>query len=145
MALIFTDPNPAGPFSTFQVKDIQCKVFKLTNANFTTGGVNTLVGALPAFVSIVGMKLWVKTQLAGGGITAATINVGTASGGTQFVSAFTAFGTAGAQSIVTPINNIYQPYNPPYTTGDIQLWVGGTATTGNPTSGELYLEVDYVN
>jgi len=145
MALIFTDPNPAGPFSDFQVKNTQEKVIKLTNANFSTGGVNTLVAALPADASIISMTLWVKTQLAGGSISAATISVGTASGGTQFINANTAaFGAAGVMSILSPINNILQPYNIPYTTGDIQIWVNGTATTGNPTSGEMYLDIQYV-
>jgi hypothetical protein len=145
MALIFTDPNTSGPFSDFQVKNTQEKVFKLTNANFSTGGVNTLVGALPADASIISMTLWVKTQLAGGGITAATISVGTASGGTQFINANTsAFNTAGALALLTPINGIMQVYNVPYTTGDIQIWVSGTATTGTPTSGEMYLDIQYV-
>jgi hypothetical protein len=145
MALIFTDPNPSGPFATFQVKDIQCKVFKLTNTNFGTAAVNTLLGALPAQASIVGMSLWVKTQLAGGSVSAATLSVGTASAGTQFVNAnAAAFGAAGVKTALSPINNIMQPYNPPYSTGDIQIWASGAATTGNPTSGEMYLQVDYV-
>jgi len=144
MALIFTDPNPAGPFTSFQVKDLQAKVFRLTNVNFGTSAVNTLIGRLSAPASIMGMALWVKTQLAGGGITAASISVGSSSGGTQYVNGFSAFGTAGALSIVTPITNIFQAWNPPYTT-DLDIWISGTATTGNPTSGELYLRVDYVN
>jgi hypothetical protein len=145
MALIFTDPNPAGPFADFQDKDVHTKVFKLTNANFSTAGVNTLVGAIAADASITSMTLWVKTQLAGGSVSAATISVGTASGGTQFVNAnAAAFGTAGTKGGLTPITNIYQPYNIPYTTGDIQIWVNGTSTTGNPTSGEMYLELSYV-
>ena len=82
------------------------------------------------------MTLWVKTQLAGGGITAATVNVGTSSGGTQFVSAFNSFGTAGAFSVVSPITGIMQNYQVPLGS-DIQIYVGGTATTGNPTSGEI--------
>lgn len=145
MALIFTDPNPAGPFADFQVKNTQTKVFKLTNANFTTAGVNTLVGALPADASIMSIALWVKTQLAGGSVSAATVSVGSASGGTQFINANTAaFNAAGVRTSLSPITNIMQPYNIPYTTGDIQVWVNGTATTGNPTSGEMYLEVTYV-
>lgn len=144
MALIFTDPNSSGPFSDFQVKNTQTKVFKLTNANFSTGGVNTLVGVLPADASILNMTLWVKTQLAGGSISAATISVGSASGGTQFVNAnAAAFNTVGVRTGLSPINGIMQAYNIPYT-NDIQLWVAGTSTTGNPTSGELYLEVSYV-
>jgi len=145
MALIFTDPNSSGPFADFQVKNTQTKVFKLTNANFSTSGVNTLVGALPADASILNMALWVKTQLAGGSVSAATISVGSASAGTQFINANTAaFNTAGVRTSLSPITGIMQAYNIPYTTGDIQVWVNGTATTGNPTSGEMYLEISYV-
>lgn len=144
MALIFTDPNPAGPFASFQVHDIQCKVFKLDNTNFGTAAVNRLVGQLSADASIIGMSLWTKTQPAGGGITAATISVGTASGGTQFVNAnAAAFQAAGVRVGLSPITNIMQAYNIPYSS-DIQIWVSGAATTGNPTSGEMYLQVDYV-
>jgi hypothetical protein len=143
MALIFTDPNAAGPFATFQVKDVTTKVFKLTNANFGTSAVNTYVGALPADASIMRISLWVKTQLAGGGITAATINVGVTSGGTDFISAYSAFGTAGTYAVVSPVTGILQAYNPPMAT-DVRIYVGGTATTGAPTSGEIYLLVEYV-
>lgn len=145
MALIFTDPNSSGPFSDFQVKNSQTKVFKLTNANFTTSGVNTFVGALSADSSILNMTLWVKTPLSGGSITAATISVGSTSAGTQFINANTAaFGAAGVRAGLSPITNIFQPYNIPYTTGDIQIWINGTSTGGNPTAGEMYLEVSFV-
>lgn len=145
MAFIYGDPNSSGPFASFQIKDIVCKAIKLTNTNFTTGGTNTLVAALPADASILRFTLWVKTQLAGGSVSAATISVGTASAGTQFINAnAAAFGTAGVESTLSPVNNIFQPYNIPYSTGDIQIWVNGTATTGNPTSGEMYLMVEYV-
>ena len=143
MALIFQDPNSAGPFTTFQIKDVVTKVFKLTNTNFGTVAVNTLIGRLPAQASIVRITTWVKTQLAGGGITAATINLGLTSGGTDFVSGVSAFGTAGAYTVLSPVSGIFQPYQIPVT-GDISLWLGGTATTGNPTSGEIYVMVEYV-
>ncbi len=138
------DPSPVGPTPlSGPAKDVQCKVIKLSSANFTTGGTNTLVAQLPADATILTMRLWVKTQLAGGSISAATLNVGTASGGTQFVSAYNAFGTAGTIALITPISNIVQNYNIPMG-NDIQIWAGGTATTGNPNAGELYLLVEYV-
>ena len=137
------DPYPTGPTVNSNVnKDVVVKAVKLSSANFGTSAVNTLAAVLPADATILSMRLWVRTQLAGGGITAATINVGTASG-TQFVSAFNSFGTAGAYSVITPISNIMQNYAVPLG-GDIPIWVGGTATTGNPTSGEIYLIVEYV-
>lgn len=138
-----SDPSPTGPTAYSNDKDIHVKVVKLTSANFTTTNVDTLVAVLPADSTIIGMRLWVKTQLAGGGITAATYSVGSASGGTQYVNAVTAFGTAGAYTVATPISGIAQNYQVPLG-GDLQIWVRGTATTGNPTSGELYLMVEFV-
>ena len=138
------DPYPTGPTVNSNVnKDVVVKAVKLSSANFGTSAVNTLAAVLPGDATILRMRLWVRTQLAGGGITAATINVGTSSGGTQFVSAFNSFGTAGAYSVITPISGIMQNYQIPVT-GDIPIWVGGTATTGAPTSGEIYLIVEYV-
>lgn len=131
-----------GPNATSNVKDGLTKTIKLTSANFTTGGTNTLVAVFPADSSIMGMRLWVKTQLAGGSISAATYSVGSVSAGTQFVNAVTAFAAAGTYVQVTPINGIVQNYSVPLGT-DIQIWVNGTATTGNPTSGEIYLIIDY--
>lgn len=145
MAFIYGDPGTAGPFSTFQIKDSTCKAIKLTNANFSTGGTNTFVASLPADASIIGFTYWIKTQLAGGSISAATLAVGTTSGGTQFSAAnAAAFAAVGVYGILSPVSGIFQPYNPPYSTGDIPIWVNGTATTGNPTSGELYLLINYV-
>lgn len=138
-----SDPNPGGPSATSNMKDVQVKVVRLTSANFATTAVNTLVAVLPADSTILNMQLLVKTQLAGGGITAATLNLGTASAGTQFASAVNAFGTAGANADVATLNNIMALYQVPLG-GDIQVYAGGTATTGTPTSGELFLTIYYV-
>ena len=138
------DPSPIGPTTlSGPTKDVVTKVVKLSSANFGTTAVNTLVAVLPGDATILEMKLWVKTQLSGNSISAATVNIGTASGGTQFASAFNSFGTAGAMSQVTPINGIMQNYQIPVS-ADIPIYVGGTATTGNPTAGEIYLLVYYV-
>ena len=138
-----SDPNPTGPSAISNIKDVNIKVVKLTSANFGTSAVNTLVAVLPADATIINMDLFVKTQLAGNSISAATINVGTASGGTQFVNGFNAFGTTGTSQRISPIAGIMQNYNVPLGS-DIQVFVGGTATTGNPTSGELYMGIYYV-
>jgi len=154
MAIIFqpgqvavSDPStgggPQGPTATSNIKDVVVKVAKLTSANFGTSAVNTKVIVLPADASIVKMTLWVNNQLSGGGITAATFSVGNVSGGTQFINGLTAFATAGTYTVLTPITGILQPYNVPYG-ADIQIWVSGTATTGNPTAGDMYLAVEYV-
>lgn len=144
MAFIFSDPNPAGPFAGFQQKDLRCKVFKLTNANFSTTGVNTLVGAIPADASLTAIKVWVKTALSGNSVSSPTISVGTASGGTQFANAFAFTNTSSTPTSVTTISGLYAAYNIPYTTGDIQIWINGGCSTGNPTAGEVYVQVDYV-
>ena len=137
------DPNPGGPSATSNTKDVQCKVVKLSSANFGTSAVNTLVAVLPADSTILNMQLLVKTQLAGGGITAATVNLGTSSGGTQFASAVNAFGAAGSNADVASLANVMQLYQVPLG-ADIQVFAGGTATTGAPTSGELYITIYYV-
>lgn len=144
MALIFTNPNSAGPFSTFQDKDVHVKVFKLTSANFTvTTSTKTKVGVLPADSSILSFKYWNKTKLAGGSISAAAMSVGSTSGGTEFVSAFDVFTTVGTQAILSPVTGILQPYAVPLGQ-EIPIWVDGLSTTGTPTSGEIYLIVEYV-
>lgn len=137
------DPNPGGPSATSNIKDVVVKVVKLSSANFSTGGTNTMVAVLAADSTILCMRLHVKTQLAGGGVTAATVAIGTASGGAQLAAATSAFGAAGANNDITPAAGIMQVYNPPYTS-DINVWVLGTATTGGPTSGEVYLVIEYV-
>ena len=152
MAIIVTpgqvaQSDPAagtGPSTTSNIKDLVVKAVKLTSANFATGTVNTMVARLPADATIVGFRLWVKTQLAGNSISAATLSIGSSSGGTQFVNASTlAFGTAGTYSMMPAVTGIFQNYNIPYGT-DIDIWVSGVSTTGTPTSGELYLTVEYV-
>lgn len=139
-----SDPNPGGPTPLSNIKDVNVKVVKLTSANFTTTNVDTLVAVLPADATILSFKLWVKTQLAGGSVSAATLTLGSASGGAQFMAAnAAAFGAAGVMTLLTPVIGIEQNYNIPYST-DIQIYARGTATTGNPTSGEMYLVIEYV-
>jgi len=134
-----------GPTATSNIKDVVIKVVKLTSANFTvTTATNTLVAVLPADATILDMKLWVKTQLAGGSVSAATLALGTASGGAQLMAAnAAAFGAAGVNSVLSPVIGIMQNYGLPYS-ADIQVWAAGLATTGTPTSGELYLSIYYV-
>jgi hypothetical protein len=141
MALIFTDPNTAGPFATFQAKDVYTKAFKLTAANFSTTGVNTNVGAFPADASFLSFEYWVKTAL-DNTATSPTLSIGNVSAGTQFASAAAVTNTVGTQGKVTPVTGILQPYNVPNTT-DIPLWVKGGCSTANPNNAEVYLVVYY--
>lgn len=138
-----SDPNPGGPSATSNIKEPKLTIVKLSSANFSTVGVNTMVAILPADSTIVKFRLHVKTQLAGGSISAATVALGTASGGAQLAAATSAFGANGANNDITPAAGIMQVYNPPYGT-DIQIWVLGTSTTGNPTSGEVFLVIEYL-
>lgn len=149
MAIVFipgqvavSDPNPGGPSATSNIKDVVVKAVKLSSANFSTTGVNTLVAVLPADASILNMQLLVETQLAGGGITAAAIDIGASSGAADYVSAASAFGVAGTNSMLSKLGGV-EHYNVPLG-ADKGIWVKGTATTGNPTSGEVYLMIYYV-
>lgn len=137
------DPTPGGPNANSNDKDVHVKVVKLSSANFTTGGTNTLVAVLPADSTIISMRTHVKTQIAGGSVSAATVALGTASGGAQLSAAISAFGAAGVNADISPAVGIMQVYNPPYS-ADINVWALGTATTGNPTSGEVYIIINYV-
>lgn len=138
------DPSPIGPTPISNVKDVQTKVVKLTSANFTvTTSTKTLVAVLPADATILSFKYWNKTKLAGGSISAATLSLGTTSGGTEFVNAFDVFTTVGTQATLSPVTGIMQNYNVPLGT-DIPVYATGLATTGSPTSGEIYVEIQYV-
>lgn len=143
MALIFTDPNSSGPFSTFQVKDVVTKVFKLTFANFTTGNTDALIGRLPADASIVTVKTWLKTAFAGNSVASPVLSLGSTSGGTEFSSAVALTNTVGTYAVHTPITGILQAYQVPLS-GEIPLYARGGCSTGSPTSGELYVIVEYV-
>jgi hypothetical protein len=143
MALIFTDSNSAGPFSTFQVKDVVTKVFKLTFANFTTTNTDALIGRLPADASIVSVDTWLKTAFSGNGVTSPVLSLGSSSGGTQFSSAVALTNTVGTFAAVTPITGILQEYQVPLG-GEISLYARGGCSTGNPTAGEVYVIVKYV-
>ena len=137
-----SDPNPGGPSATSNIKDVVVKVVKLTSANFATGSVNTNVAVLPADASILSMVLQVETALTGNSISAAAVDVGSASGGAQYVSAASAFGAAGTNSLLNKLGGV-DHYNIP-NGGDKQIWVKGTATAGTPTAGEMYLIIYYV-
>lgn len=137
-----SDPNPGGPSATSNIKDVYTKVVKLSSANFGTTAVNTNVAVLSADASILSMTLMVEVALTGNSISAATIDVGSASAGAQYVSAASAFGAAGATTLLQKLGGV-EHYNIPWGV-DKQIWVKGTATTGIPTAGEMYLIILYV-
>lgn len=141
MAIQFPDRNPTA---TSNDKDVHIKVVQLTFADFTTGGAASVKAVLPADATIVNMGYWKRTAFSGNGITAATLSVGVPGTPTQFVNALDVnTPAAGTSAEVTPITNIMQGYQVPQGT-DISLLFTGTATTGNPTAGELYVRIWYV-
>jgi len=139
--MYIVDTNPTV---TSNIKEPYVKIVKLTFADFAiTTSVKRLVAWLPADASITGFEYWNKTKLAGNSIDGATLSLGTASGGTQFVSAFDVFTTVGTNAVLSPVTGIYQPYAVPLG-GDIPIWTAGLTTTGTPTSGEIYLLIKYI-
>lgn len=145
MSFNFSQPLPTGPTAITPVpKDAQIAVAKLTFADFTTGSPARLVLVLPSDASIVSLKYWKKTAFSGNGVTAVTLSVGTPAAATNFVSAADVnTSAAGTEALLTPVTNIMQDYQAG-PAPDIQIQVTGTATTGNPTAGELYLIVEFV-
>jgi hypothetical protein len=143
MAIIFPDINPGGPSATSNIKEEYIKVVQLTFADFQTGGRASVKAVLPADASITGIEYWKKTQLSGGGITAATLSVGVSGAATQFINAFDVLTpAAGTSAMISPVTNIMQPYSLPLGS-DIVMLFTGTATTGNPTAGEIYVNIRY--
>lgn len=141
MAIIFPDQNPTA---TSNVKHEVVKVIRLQAADFATTGAASVKAVLPADATITGIEYWKRTQLSGGGITAATLSIGIPGTATNFVNALDILTpAAGAMALITPVTNIMQAYGLPLGS-DIQLLFTGTATTGNPTAGEIIINVRYV-
>lgn len=141
MAIQFPDLNPTA---TSNDKDLHTKVVKLTFADFVTGGTASVKAVLPADSTIVCLNYWKKTAFSGNGITAATLSIGITGTPTHFVNAFDVHTpVAGTSAEITPVTNIMQPYGLPLGP-DISLLFTGTATTGNPTAGEMYVTIIYV-
>lgn len=143
MALILSNPNAAGPFQTFQRKDVQVHVVKLAAANFATTNVDTYVASLPPDIAIIGFDIYVKTVLSGNGVTSPTVSLGSSSGGTQFSAALAVTNTAGTNAKLSPVTGICQEQDPTNRT-DIKLFVRGGCSTGNPTAGEIDLIIKFV-
>ena len=139
-----SDPSPIGPTPlSGPPKDVQIKLVRLTSANFTTTGTNSLVAVLPADASILGFRVWTKAALTGNSVASPTMGLGLTSGGTDFASAVAVTNTSGTYAVTTPVSNIMQAYNIPYGQ-DIPIWFRGGCSTGNPTAGELFLLIEYV-
>lgn len=124
------------------IKQAYTKVVKLTYANFGTTPVNTLVARLPADATITRISYSNNLKLAGNSISAATLSLGYASAGTNIVNAFDVFTTVGTYAPLSPIAAIMHEGQPTWT--ELSIWAQGSATTGDPTSGIIYLIIDFV-
>lgn len=137
-----TFPTPTTPAN----KDVQVKAVKLTFADFTTGGTASVKAYVPADASIIGFEQWTKTTFAGNGVTVVSLQIGITGTVAKYLAAST-LALTGPSIVAVPggvQNNIYQEYDPTAPSGDIPLLFTGTATTGNPTSGEAYILIKYV-
>lgn len=124
-------------------KSVKVRSVKLTFADVTTGGAASVKAVLPGYVTILGFLFQKKTAFSGGGITAATLSIGVSGSPTSFVNAADInTPAAGAQSYLTSTGT-HADYAVP-SGGDISLLFTGTATTGNPTAGEFYVDILYV-
>lgn len=128
--------------ATSNNKSVHVKSVKLTFSDVTTGGANSVKAVFPAQSTFLGIALYKKTQLSGNGITAATLSIGIPGAATQFVNAADVLTPAAGTLTWLTASNTHQNYDPDNRT-DISLLFTGTATTGNPTAGELYVDVYY--
>lgn len=148
MSFNFAGQNfPSGvQASNAMVKQLHIQAVKLTFADFTTGGTASVKAALPADASIVGFEHWTKTTFAGNGVTVVSLQIGITGTVAKYLAAST-IALTGPSVVAIPggvENNLYAEYDPTAPGGDIPLLFTGTATTGNPTSGEAYLLIKYV-
>lgn len=142
MAINFAEQ--ANPTATNMDKGVHVKVVKLTFADFTTGPAASIKAVLPADSTILLMNSWKKTDFSGGSVSAVTLSIGVTGAATQFVNAVDVLTpVTGTSAELTPIAAIMQPLS--LSLGaDISLLFTGTATTGNPTAGEMYVSIYYV-
>lgn len=148
MSFIFNN-GPNGPTPTSPpAKEVMVKAVKLTFADFTTGGTAAVKAYLPADASLVRVSTYLKTTFAGNGVTALAYTLGITGTAAKYVASTSMGITAGAAAPVAGIlaatTGAFQEYDPTAPGGDIPLLFTGTATTGNPTSGEAYLLIEYV-
>lgn len=128
--------------ATSNNKSVHVKSVKLTFADVTTAGANSVKAVLPAQSTILGFQFWKKTQLSGNGITAATLSIGIPGAATSFVNAADILTPTAGDTSFLRSTTTHQNYDPGNRT-DISLLFTGTATTGNPTAGEFYVDIIY--
>jgi hypothetical protein len=125
------------------IKQEYIKIVKCTFADFKTGGQTSTKEILPSDASIIRIDYWKKTAFSGGGVTAVSLNIVQANTGVSFVSALDVHTPAAGAVGSAPLANAYQAREAGQLP-DIPLNFVGTATTGNPTAGEIYFVIRYV-
>jgi hypothetical protein len=148
MSYNFAGQNyPSGiQASNAVVKQVHSQAVKLTFADFTTGGQAAVKMALPADSSIVCIQFWTKTTFAGNGVSGVSLQIGITGTVAKYLAA-SSIALSGPSVISLPAglaNNLFAEFDPTAPGGDIPLLFTGTAATGNPTSGEAYVLVEYV-
>lgn len=138
MAYDFNEPVTLGN----GIKQEYVKIVKLVASHFTTGGTTATREVLPADATITEIKYWKKTAFSGGSVSAVSLNIVNAATGTVYATGVDLHTpAAGAQALV-PIFNVFQQHDGNRV--DAPLNFVGTATTGNPTAGEVYIVIKYV-
>lgn len=143
MAINFADSRTPTALTPTSNKE-EIKVVKLTFADFTTGPAASVKAVIPANSTILGFEYWKKTAFSGGSVSAATLSIGITGTATKYVNAIDVHTpAAGTRALFTPQSNIMESADPDNRT-DVPLLFTGTATTGNPTAGEMYVIIKYV-
>jgi hypothetical protein len=127
--------------ATSRVSNLKTKSIRFSFSEVVTGGVASVKAVIPPAATLLGFMFNKKTQLSGGGITAATLSIGVAGSPTSFVNAADILTPAAGTTVFltsTALNNSYNA-----NAGDISLLFTGTATTGNPTAGEFFVNIIY--
>jgi len=130
--------------ATSNIKSCYKKIVRLNHTNFTTGsGTARVEAVLPADASMTAIRFVKTVELSGGGITAATLSIGIPGQATRFVNATNVLSAGVGAQVYPTVANIFQLNNLPLGS-DITLLFTGVATTGNPTAGEIFVEIEYV-
>ena len=143
-----TFANVSPTSTTPAAKDVQVKAVKLTSADFVTGGTASVKAYLPADASVIGFRTWTKTTFAGNGVTVVSLQIGITGTVAKYLAAST-IPLTGPSVMAFPTGAIaatgaFQEWDASAPGGDVPLLFTGTATTGNPTSGEAYILIEYV-
>lgn len=124
------------------VKQEYVKIAKIPFSNFTTGGTSNMREILPADATITRISYWKKTAFSGGGVTAVSLNIINAATGQAYAAGVDVHTSAVGSHNTIVTSNIMQQADDNRI--DIPLNFVGTATTGNPTAGELIFTIHYV-